>query len=93
MSRLDDWASRVTGFGVYDTPSATTSAAATVVVEAGQQAPALTDTTFADTAQEVEAQEGAVVDRLAELTEGRLSPLEACRRLFNPAIEEATDVA
>lgn len=42
----------------------------------------LLDTSFADTVPEVAAAEQAVADRLADLVDGGLSPLEAARRLF-----------
>jgi hypothetical protein len=48
-------------------------------------------TKFHTTAEAVEAEENAELDRLAELIESGLSPLEACRALSVPISERSHD--
>ena len=80
------------GFGVYDV-AATDEPVHVALVTASSSSASVLDTCYADTADEVKAAELDVVGELAALVESRLSPLEACRALFNPIVEEAPDVA
>lgn len=88
MSAFDWWAARIVG-----APWAYTALAAepTSEPEPVRESPMLT--TYADTVDVVEAAELDVVARLHELTCAGLSPLEACKVLFNPIGEEAPGVA
>ena len=54
----------------------------------------LLKTSYADTVEAVEAAELEVIGELHELVASwRLSPWQAAFALFNPIVEEATDVA
>lgn len=88
MSAFDRLTARFVGAPwAYTTLAAEPSSEADPV----RESPMLT--TYADTIDVVEAAELDVVARLHELTCAGLSPLEACRALFNPLGEEAPGVA
>lgn len=90
MSRFDARVARWAGFGVYYTPAADAPVQAEPTPPA---APSVVGVKYEDTADDVRAEDAAELDRLAELTEGGMAALEACRTLFASILEESADVA
>lgn len=88
MSRFDAFVARWAGFGYYETaPDPVPDRVREFAAECERHIAASVATTYADTRDEVEAAELDVIGELSALVESSLSPLEACRQMFNPINE------